>query len=247
MKIPKYTGFGVKDLDTFFCGASFHAISRCFPQAKGYQLLALRGKSDLQKAAIFQKVSRRLREENRAFIRLLKSSCPAQTVGILLPEKHIFALDCDYFAGISEEYPFDTKISFSADAPSFAEVAPKLLSLLDGCVLVAHNADFDLGFLREEFASCGFRLPDNPVLDTLKLCRKSGRFAKNNLGCVAQQLGINCQGWHRAMADTKMAEQIFYYFLNRLYARGVHTVEDLQKFQFKKWTELICTDKESIV
>ncbi len=134
-----------------------------------------------------------------------------------------------------------------ADAPSFAEVAPKLMSLLEGCVLVAHNADFDLNFLRAEFSSCGLRLPDNPVLDTLKLARKSGRFVKNNLGCVAQQLGINCQGWHRAMADTKMAEQIFYYFLNRLYARGVHTVEDLQKFQYKKWTELICADKESIV
>lgn len=123
MKIPKYTGFGVKDLDTFFCGASFHAFSRCFPQAKGYQLLALRGKSDLQKAAIFQKVSRRLREESRAFIRLLKSSCPAQAVGILLPEQHVFALDCDYFAGISEEYPHTTKISFSADAPSFARLS----------------------------------------------------------------------------------------------------------------------------
>lgn len=123
MKIPKYTGFGVKDLDTFFCGASFHAFSRCFPQAKGYRLLALRGKSDLQKAAIFQKVSRQLREENLAFVRILKSGCPAQTVGILLPEKHIFALDCDYFAGISEEYPFDTKISFSADAPSFARLS----------------------------------------------------------------------------------------------------------------------------
>ena len=123
MKIPKYTGFGVKDLDTFFCGASFHAFSRCFPQAKGYQLLALRGKSDLQKAAIFQKVSRRLREESRAFVRILKSVCPAQAVGILLPEQHVFALDCDYFAGISEEYPFDTKISFSADAPSFARLS----------------------------------------------------------------------------------------------------------------------------
>ena len=55
MKIPKYTGFGVKDLDTFFCGASFHAFSGCFLQAKGYRLLALRGKSDLQKAAEYAK------------------------------------------------------------------------------------------------------------------------------------------------------------------------------------------------
>ena len=123
MKIPKYTGFGVKDLDTFFCGASFHAFARYFPQVKGYRLLALRGKSDLQKAAIFQKVSRQLREENHAFIRLLKSGCPAQAVGILLPEKHVFALDWDYFAGISEEYPHTAKISFSADAPSFARIS----------------------------------------------------------------------------------------------------------------------------
>lgn len=134
-----------------------------------------------------------------------------------------------------------------AGAPSFAEIAPKLLSILDGCVLVAHNADFDIGFLRKEFESCGLRLPESPVLDTLKLARKSGRFVKNNLGCVAEQLGINCRGWHRAMADTKMAEQIFYYFLNRLYAHGVRTVEELQKFQYKKWKDLICADKESIV
>ena len=41
----------------------------------------------------------------------------------MLPEQHVFALDCDYFAGISEEYPFDTKISFSADSPTFARLS----------------------------------------------------------------------------------------------------------------------------
>lgn len=126
-----------------------------------------------------------------------------------------------------------------AHAPTFADIAPRLLAMLEGCVLVAHNADFDLKFLQHEFASCGLRLPPAPVLDTLKLARKSGKFAKNNLGCVAEQLGINCQGWHRAMADTKMAEQIFYYFLNRLSGRGVKTVEKLQQFQYKNWAELL--------
>lgn len=123
MKIPKYTGFGVKDLDTFFCGASFHAFSRCFPKTKAYQLLTLCGKSDLQKAAVFHKVSRRLQNKNLSFVRILKSGCPAQAVGILLPEKHVFALDCDYFAGISEEYPCAAKISFSAAPPSFARIS----------------------------------------------------------------------------------------------------------------------------
>lgn len=126
-----------------------------------------------------------------------------------------------------------------ADAPSFADIVPQLLYLLDGAVVVAHNADFDMNFLQAEFASCGLKMPNVPVLDTLKLARKSGKFAKNNLGCVAADLGINCQGWHRAMADTKMAEQIFYYFLTILSKEGVTELEQLQQFQYKRWPDLL--------
>ena len=77
------------------------------------------------------------------------------------------------------------------------------------------------------------------MIDTLKLARKSGKFAKNNLGCIAADLGINCAGWHRAMADTKMAEQIFYYFLTELNKHGVSTLEQLSSFQQKRWKDLI--------
>jgi len=132
-----------------------------------------------------------------------------------------------------------------ATAPSFVEILPRLLGILDHCVLVAHNADFDLSFLRAEFATCGMRFPPYPVIDTLKLARKSGRFERNRLGWIAQELGISCQGWHRAMADTKMAEQIFYYFLTTLNKHGVHTLEQLEEFQRKRWPDLIgCQNKE---
>ena len=124
-------------------------------------------------------------------------------------------------------------------APKFADILPKLLGLLDDCVIVAHNADFDVNFLRSEFAQCGMCFPPYPVIDTLKLARKSGKFAKNNLGCIAADLGINCAGWHRAMADTKMAEQIFYYFLTELNKHGVSTLEQLSSFQQKRWKDLI--------
>ncbi|MBR4355850.1 MAG: 3'-5' exonuclease [Elusimicrobiaceae bacterium] len=124
-------------------------------------------------------------------------------------------------------------------APSFADILPRLLGILDGCVLVAHNADFDLSFLRAEFESCGVNFPPYPVIDTLKLARKSGQFERNRLGLIAQQLGISCEGWHRAMADTKMAEQIFYYFLTTLNQHGVHTLEQLNEFQQKRWPDLI--------
>lgn len=125
------------------------------------------------------------------------------------------------------------------DAPIFADILPKLLGLLDNTVIVAHNADFDVSFLREEFASCGMRFPPYPVLDTLKLARKSGKFERNRLGLIAEELGISCQGWHRAMADTKMAEQIFYYFLTILSKEGVTTLEQLNRFQYKRWEDLI--------
>ena len=124
------------------------------------------------------------------------------------------------------------------DAPTFADILPRVVSLLDGCVLVAHNADFDLSFLKAEFETCGMNFPPYPVIDTLKLARKSGRFESNRLGNIAQVLGISCAGWHRAMADTKMAEQIFYYFLNTLNEQGVHTLEQLNEFQQKRWKDL---------
>lgn len=125
-------------------------------------------------------------------------------------------------------------------APVFAEILPRLLGMLDNCVIVAHNADFDLSFLRAEFESCGVHLPPYPVIDTLKLARKSGRFQRNRLGFIAEELGLSCQGWHRAMADTKMAEQIFYYFLTILSKQGVGTLEELNQFQSKRWKDLIC-------
>lgn len=126
-----------------------------------------------------------------------------------------------------------------ADAPVFADIAPQLLYLLDGAVIVAHNADFDMSFLQAEFDACGLKMPACPVLDTLKLARKSGKFTRNRLGCIAEELGINCQGWHRAMADTKMAEQILYYFLTILSKEGVSELEQLQRFQYKRWSDLL--------
>ena len=125
------------------------------------------------------------------------------------------------------------------NAPTFADILPRLLGVLDDCVLVAHNADFDISFLRAEFEFCGVHFPPYPVIDTLKLARKSGKFERNRLGLIAQQLGISCEGWHRAMADTKMAEQIFYYFLATLHEHGVHTLEQLDQFQHKRWPDLI--------
>ena len=121
-----------------------------------------------------------------------------------------------------------------ATAPSFGQILPQLLTLLDGCVLVAHNADFDLSFLRSEVAQCGLRLPEYTVLDTLKLARKNGCFARNNLGMIAAALGIDAAGAHRAMADVRMTQKVLYCFLRDLAACGIRTLEEVQACQFKR-------------
>ena len=129
----------------------------------------------------------------------------------------------------------------AAKAPTFKEVLPQLKALFDGCILVAHNADFDIKFLKSEFEQAGEPYPAYPVLDTLKMARKSGLFVKNNLGLIAQQIGISADGWHRAMADTKMLEQILYHMLGELAGRGIYTREALNKSQFVRWKDLAVT------
>ncbi len=126
-----------------------------------------------------------------------------------------------------------------AGAPVFADIVPQLLDLLDGCVLVAHNAEFDLSFLRSEMEHCGLRLPQYPVLDTLKLARKNGCFSRNNLGMIATALGIDAAGAHRALADVRMTERVLYYFLREFMAGGVNSLEEVQQYQFKRHESIV--------
>ncbi len=131
-------------------------------------------------------------------------------------------------------------------APKFSDVLPRLFSLLDGCVLVAHNAEFDLSFLRAEVQNCGWRLPEYPVLDTLKLARKNGCFERNNLGVIATTLGINADGAHRAMADVRMTEKVLYHFLRDFINAGVNTLEELQTYQTKRHGLVVLGQKTAL-
>ena len=125
-----------------------------------------------------------------------------------------------------------------ASSPVFEAVAPQLLSMMEGGILVFHNADFDMAFLEAEFASIGLKMPPCIILDTLKFARRHGSFTRNRLGIIAQELGIGSEGWHRAMADTVMTEKIFYYFLSKFKKQGAKTIGDLCALQTKKTNEV---------
>lgn len=121
------------------------------------------------------------------------------------------------------------------NSPSFGAVAPGLLAALEGSVLVAHNAEFDLGFLNMEFERVGLRFPELPVLDTLVLARRNWKFQSNRLGNIAKELNISCEGWHRALSDVEMTRRIFEHFITAFRAAGAATVADLiQKGKGKK-------------
>jgi len=124
--------------------------------------------------------------------------------------------------------------AMAAGAPRFEQIAPQLIDMLDNAVIVCHNADFDIPFIANEFALCGLRIPQSAVLDTLKFARKHGGFKKNNLGCIVAELGLSNEGWHRAMADAKMTEKVFYHFLAKFTAAGAKTVGDLEDLQLHK-------------
>ncbi|NOU35677.1 MAG: 3'-5' exonuclease [Kiritimatiellaceae bacterium] len=97
-----------------------------------------------------------------------------------------------------------------AGAPPFSAVCPEFVSFCDGSVLLAHNATFDVGFLRAGFARAGVSAPELPILDTLPLFRVWFPQAKSfALEPLAQYLGLQNEMWHRAGADSFHLIDIF--------------------------------------
>ena len=88
-------------------------------------------------------------------------------------------------------------------APAFAEIAGHLLARLEGKLLVAHNARFDYGFLRNEFRRAGLRYSSR-VLCTVKLSRRLfPRESRHNLDALMTRHGLACESRHRALGDAR--------------------------------------------
>ena len=91
-----------------------------------------------------------------------------------------------------------------ASAPEFAEVAPQLLDLLDGAVLVAHNVRFDHGFLLNEFARMEITLRVK-TLCTVRLSRLLyPQHRSHGLDAIMRRHGLATGSRHRAMGDVDM-------------------------------------------
>jgi len=99
-------------------------------------------------------------------------------------------------------------------APSFEQLAPGLFERLQGKLLVAHNARFDYGFLRNEFARLDMPY-ESRVLCTVKLSRKLfPEQRRHNLDSLIERHGLNCSARHRALGDA----EVLWQFLQKIQA-----------------------------
>ena len=94
----------------------------------------------------------------------------------------------------------------------------------EGCILAAHNAAFDVGFVRSHGARYGIAFSE-PYVDTLMLARYLLRGSKNHkLNTVCEELGISLENHHRAVDDAEATAQVLLKLLERIRQRGVATV-----------------------
>lgn len=94
------------------------------------------------------------------------------------------------------------------DSPTTEAVIPILLNFIGDLTIVAHNASFDMKFLKCNAEKCGYKV-DNSSLDTLTLSRKAFPNLNNHkLATVARHVGIKDGSWHRAEFDTRATAEI---------------------------------------
>ena len=107
---------------------------------------------------------------------------------------------------------------------TFGEVAHSFLSFVEGAILIAHNAPFDLGFLSVELRSAGLPLLRNQVVDTLQIARRYFRFVSNSLDFLAEYFGLETPEAHRALGDCHTTFQVFQRMLDELFKGETPTV-----------------------
>jgi DNA polymerase-3 subunit epsilon len=111
-------------------------------------------------------------------------------------------------------------------APPPEEVLPEIAALLEGRILVAHNARFDVGVLRQAFERAGLDWPKPPVVCTVALARRFAPLVrKRGLASLAGSLGIEVDEVHRALPDALTCARVFCALFPRLCANAV-TVRD---------------------
>ncbi len=124
--------------------------------------------------------------------------------------------------GISDDMVVDSK--------KIDEILPEFLEFVGNASLVAHNAGFDVGFIKENAKRLCLKAKYT-YLDTVALARVLlPTLAKYKLNIVAKALNISLENHHRAVDDAKATAEIFVKFIEMLKEREITTLTDVNQF-----------------
>ena len=115
------------------------------------------------------------------------------------------------------------------DAKTIKQVFPEILDFIKDSVLVAHNAPFDMGFLKQNAKVLGYEF-DYTYIDTLSLAKDLfPDYKKYKLGKIAENLGIKVEVAHRALDDVDTTVKVFRVMLDMLKEHGAKKVDDIDE------------------
>lgn len=125
------------------------------------------------------------------------------------------------------------------NAPKFFEVAKKVVEITKDCLFVAHNADFDYNFVKDEFNALGYKYRRNSVC-TVELSRELLPGMKSySLGKLCDEIGIPHNSRHRAIGDTEATAKLFQLILKQSKADEViEEMTDYDVYSSKKHYQL---------
>jgi len=119
------------------------------------------------------------------------------------------------------------------DAPKIDLVLPSFLEFSRGAVLVAHNAGFDIGFLRAAAERHHLTWPKPPVLCTVRLARRAltrDEAPTVRLSALARLFGASTTPTHRALDDARATVDVLHALIERIGNQGVHTYTELRSY-----------------
>ncbi|GAA1482855.1 DEDD exonuclease domain-containing protein [Gordonia sinesedis] len=127
------------------------------------------------------------------------------------------------------------------DAPGIAEVLPAFVEFARGSLLVAHNARFDMGFLRQNAARLHLEWPFATSLCTVQLARRilsRDEAPTVRLSALAEHFGVSVRPTHRALDDARATVEVLHHLIERVGNQGVRTCGDLTAYQTRPGNRL---------
>ena len=114
-------------------------------------------------------------------------------------------------------------------APKFHEIIDEFIDFCDGAIMVAHNANFDMGFMKEKSKGCG-RSFEKPYIDTMVLMRcMFPKLPNARLDTLCKQMGVINAHHHRAVDDAEATAQAFIKMLGQLSESGKNNIAEYNR------------------